>query len=70
MQHTEASTLGLMPSLQPVTQTVEHFRSLQQLSGNAAIRIIPHVAVTDDDGGPTAVYEMRDAGAKLVYQWF
>lgn len=64
------TTLGLMPSLQPVTQTVEHLRSLQQLSGNLPIRIIPHVAVTDDDDGPTAVYEMRDAGAKLFTNGF
>ena len=64
------TTLGLMPNLQPVTQTVEHFRSLQQLSKDAAVRIIPHVSITDEDSGPTAVYEMRDAGAKLFTNGF
>ena len=33
--------LGLMPNLQPVTQTVEHFRSLQQLSGNLQFESFP-----------------------------
>ena len=64
------TTLGLMPSLQPVTRTVEHFRSLQQLSKDAAVRIIPHVSITGEDSGPTAVYEMRDAGAKLFTNGF
>ena len=64
------TTLGLMPSLRPVTRTVEHFRSLQQLSKDVAVRIIPHVSITDDDSGPTAVYEMRDAGAKLFTNGF
>ena len=64
------TTVGLMPSLQPVTRTVEHFRSLQQLSKDAAVRIIPHVSITDEDSGPTAVYEMRDAGAKLFTNGF
>ena len=68
--HGGFTTLGLMPSLQPVTQTVEHFRSLQQLSKDAAVRIIPHVAITDENSGPTAVYEMRDAGAKLFTNGF
>ena len=68
--HGGFTTLGLMPSLQPVTQTVEHFRSLQQLSKDAAVRIIPHVAITDEKSGPTAVYEMRDAGAKLFTNGF
>ena len=64
------TTLGLMPSLQPVTRTVEHFRSLEYLSRDLAVRIIPHVSITDDDCGPTAVYEMRDAGAKLFTNGF
>ena len=68
--HGGFTTLGLMPSLQPVTRTVEHFRSLQQLSKDTAIRIIPHVSITDKDNGPTAVYEMRDAGARLFTNGF
>ena len=68
--HGGFTALGMMPNLKPFTNTVEHLRSLQHLSANLEVNVVPHVALTDKDGGPSPVYEMRDAGATLFTNGF
>ena len=68
--HGGFTALGMMPNVKPITNTVEHLRSLQHLSANLEVNVIPHVALTDKDGGPSPVYEMRDAGAALFTNGF